>query len=237
MAWFQRYGIPGTYFWGLSILWVFVLFPCQLNSLNIKTLQIIVGIAGATFLPVGYLISILQQIIYLWPKKPWLGITGRAIKKSKLFIDTHEREYLLEAEACLFVMSKKRQFVGTPPPDYREEINVESQRFFQDWIRNRNNVIAINLSLIVATVLAVLSVLLVPKFCLEWQYQPSGLWLVLFAIFVSIFVLVISYCSWRILRREIIRVEAGIYKIVTGQCGTKLIMRGKSSSEAEHKKQ
>jgi len=229
MNWFQRYGIPGAYFWGLSVLWMFVLFPCEISNINIETTKIIAGVAGATFLPIGYLISILQQIIYLWSQKPWLGMTGRAIRESALFENTNEREYLLEAEACLFVMSKKHNVTAANKP-VEHKPDVESQKFFQDWIRNRNNVMAINLSIIITTILVIVIVFLVPKYCLKWQLQIETRWII-FVIVVSIFVVITSFCSWYILREEVVRVEAVIYKIAVGQCGTKLVLKEKPSGK------
>lgn len=217
------------------MLWLVAFYHCELCDILMGDVAKAVGaIAAASFLPIGYLISILQQIIYLWLKRPWLGITGRAIKEANVFQETNEREYLLEAEACLLVMSDKVRVNKDEVKDSKPD--VDKQRFLQDWIRNRNNVMAINGSLMVASVLVILTAVLVPHFCLKWEMQAELRWLA-FAIVVTVLVLVISGWSWVILRREVIRVEAGIYKMLAGLSGSNLVLRNNNSKKATQDKQ
>ena len=227
MGWFQRYGFPGAYFWGLSALWLSAFYHCEFrNILTGDTAKTVGAIATASFLPIGYLISIIQQTIYLWFKKPWFGITGRAMKKANVFQDTNEREYLLEAEACLVVMSEKVE----GRKGNNNKLDVDKQRFLQDWIRNRNNVMAINGSLMLATVLAFLTAFLVPYFCLKWEVQVEWGWFGL-AIGVTVPVFLILFSSWRMLSKEVVTVEAGIYKMLAGLPGSNLVLRTRNSKE------
>lgn len=223
MAWFQRYGIPGACFLGLLALWTVSFFSCDLGDIvKGDSATIVAAIAAISFVPIGYLISILQQIIYLWWKKPWFGITGKAIREANVFQDTQEREYLLEAEACLLVMSEKVNIGNNEIKDNKLSVSVDKQRFLQDWIRNRNNVMAVNASLMLATLLAPISVWLFPKiFDLATQIDSKWCW---FAGIISGIVFGVSACSWCILRCEVVRVEAGIYKMLSGQPGSNLVL-------------
>jgi hypothetical protein len=230
MAWFQRYGFPGAFFWGFLLLWLTGIYYCEFCSFLAGDLAKIVGaIAAASFLPIGYLISVLQQSIYIWCKKPQFGITGPAIKESGVFCDTTEREYLLEAEACLVVMSKKVK-VQKGQKQNEPEVDVDKQRFFQDWIRSRNNVMAINGSVIIAGILAFVTAISVPRFCLGWEVQVDTGWL-LFAALVTVLVLLVLFLSWVLLRREVIRVEAGAYKILADLPGSNLTLKDNVAGE------
>lgn len=212
------------------MLWLAAFYNCELyNTLRGDVAKTVGAIAVASFLPIGYISSIVQQIIYLRLRKIRIGITWRAMKKANVFLDTNEREYLLEAEACLVVMSEKvkkenQQEVENNKPD------VDKQRFLQDWIRNRNNVMAINASLIVASILAILTALLVPKFLLIWEIQLEMRWF-LFASLLTVLSFVILLWSWIILSKEVVRVEAGIYKMLVNLPGSNLVLRNNDSKE------
>ena len=217
MAWFQRYGFPGALLWGFLLPWLVSIYYCEFcEVLTGDPAKTVGAIIAASFLPIGYFISILQQLIYVY----WLGITGHAIEESGVFCDTKEREYLLEAEACLVVMSRKVHGLG----DDQDRVKVDRQRFLQDWIRSRNNVMAINLSSIGAGILAIAAAVLVPRFCLGWEAQVNRGWLI-FAIGVNILVHPILFLSWILLRREVIRVETGIYKMLAGLPGSNLTLK------------
>lgn len=230
MAWFQRYGFAGAYFWGLLLLWIAALYNCELhNTLSSDVATAIGAIAAASFLPIGYISSILQQTIYLILRKPWIGITGRAIKNSSVFLATNEREYLLEAEACLVVMSKNIKKINEKIIK-NENSDVDKQKFLQEWIRNRNNVMAINASLMVASILAILTALFGPKLLLKWEIQLEMRWF-LFASIVTVLSFGILLLNWIILSKEVVRVEAGIYKMLANLPGSNLVLRNNISKE------
>ena len=232
MTWFQRYGFAGAYFWGLLILWLAAFYNCELQHILTGDAAKIVGaIAAASFLPIGYFSSILQQNFYLKWRWPPLAITPRAMKKANVFSsDSIKKQYyILEAEACLVVMGEKInnnnvQDNKKPDPD------VDKQRFLQDWIRNRNNVMAINGSLMIASVLAFIIAVSVPYPLLKWEMQFELRWF-LFAFFVTVFVFLILLFSWYILSEEVVRVEAGIYKMLAGLPASELVLKEKCSME------
>ena len=67
MTWFQRYGIPGTYFCGLAILWAASLYHCSVYDILVTDCkaEAMVALVVVFFLPLGYLLSIMQQLAYL----------------------------------------------------------------------------------------------------------------------------------------------------------------------------
>ena len=69
MNWFQRYGIPGAYFVALTAAWLFVLSPQTRAVVDGDHTAALVGLAVLVFLPIGYVISVLGQVIYL--RLPW----------------------------------------------------------------------------------------------------------------------------------------------------------------------
>lgn len=225
MNWFQRYGVPGVYFLGLLVLWTVAFYHRPISSLNIgdRTVQAVLGVVAISFLPVGYLISILQQIIYLRSQR--LGITTRAIRRANVFRDDSIRrnhQYWLEAEACLVEVGQWRRGEnnGAQP---RQNFNVEMSKFFQDWSRSRNNVMAINGSLILATFLAPAIVALVLKiFGLSLQFDFN--WCIL-GFLISLGIILVSVFSWSILSHEVVRVEAGIYRMIAGLPPSRLVPR------------
>lgn len=93
MNWFQRYGIPGSCFWGLSTLWFAAFYHLEFeNIINsdevFEIAKIIGGIMVASFLPIGYLISIFQQAIYLII--PFIGPHTTAIRRFENIFGFHE---------------------------------------------------------------------------------------------------------------------------------------------------
>jgi hypothetical protein len=89
MNWFQRYGIPGAYFWALMILWIGTFYHDNINIEILKsdTGKTIAGIIAGSFIPIGYLISVIVQFLYL--TIPGIGIDTRARKKAKIKFQCH----------------------------------------------------------------------------------------------------------------------------------------------------
>lgn len=64
MDWFKRYGIPGAYSMGLTLVWLIILYPCRIDLREEATLKIVVGIFAGGFLPFGYLMFLVGQVWY-----------------------------------------------------------------------------------------------------------------------------------------------------------------------------
>ena len=82
MDWFQRYGIPGAVFWSFLILWIGAFHNCVIPKTicptDIEKAKIIAAIAAGTFLPIGYLMAVIGQLVY--HLAPGLGMDTRVRK-------------------------------------------------------------------------------------------------------------------------------------------------------------
>ncbi len=147
MNWFQRYTIPGVYFIALTTSWFHALY-CYKTFNELSDLNTLITIAIVIVFPIGYIISVLQQFLYY--RCAVLAIHMKVNKEanttfSKLrdFFSLPSPENELEAEhISAFFLVKYTQ-------NHEKEVDIR-----QDLIRKRMDVIAINLSIIVATLLA-----------------------------------------------------------------------------------
>ena len=89
---------------------------------------------------------------------------------------------------------------------------------------------AINASLMVASILAFITAVLVPNFLLKWKMQLEMRWF-LFAFLLTVLSFLILLGSWIILSKEVVRVEAGIYKMLANLPGSNLVLRNNDSKE------
>jgi len=64
--WFKRYGIPGAYSVGLTILWLIILYPCRIDLSEENTLKIMAGIFAGGFIPIGYLMCMVGEGWYFF---------------------------------------------------------------------------------------------------------------------------------------------------------------------------
>jgi len=201
MNWFERYGIPGAYFVGLTSIWIFAMCPdlplvAQAHNFD---LQWIAAFAAIIFLPIGYVISVFGQTLYLNGKFfGWRGCHTKALKRTggniSLSLSTNN-EAINEAMALL-------RSTILPP------FNIETQQYVRDWIARRMDVLAIDQSLFIATILAA-----VVGACmfLFGSRQNSGLALIVLGI-VSVIVLLITSWSICTLRRQVIIVIKDIFR-------------------------
>ncbi|MBI2287845.1 MAG: hypothetical protein HYU83_02500 [Chloroflexi bacterium] len=68
MNWFERYGIPGLYFVALMAGWIYAFFPQAVPFIHLKHFDWMTGLIAALVaisLPIGYIISIISQAVYL----------------------------------------------------------------------------------------------------------------------------------------------------------------------------
>ncbi len=184
MNWFQRYGIPGAYFVGLMVSWVYSSCPHLLENQAFPSPQWLLALAAIAFLPIGYVISILAQLLYL--NLPCLGVHRRAAKKAKVF-PGFNYEPSLEAQTLLLSA-------------LTEGITVSTHQYIRNWIARRMDVSAISLSLITANFIAIVIACFT-----ELEFHPPAI------VFLSLVTLVM-FCSIVVLRRQIIEVIAGVYQ-------------------------
>lgn len=207
MNWFQRYGIPGAYFVGLGLVWAYAFY----DKMSFEQIKIFFAIATITFLPTGYIISVLSQWIYLSIKS--CGIHKKALNKAKKkfrfnfsYFDlpgNPKDEAMIEAYSTILVTFKGK------------ELGLNFKEEDWTWIKKRMDILAINLSLIVATILAFLSALVFWSF----HYLPRQTrlfnWKMIIPIVISIFISIVMYCSRKKISKQIIPVITEIYKFFT----------------------
>ncbi len=230
MNWFERYGIPGAYFIGLMTAWVFAFHPNLIKQLASPDPQWL-GLAVITFLPIGYIISIASQVIYLnWRRcfpgsllQGWLGFHSAAMdrlnildstltqnERDKVINERNERdEVIIEARTLLLSASK------------HGPLNVEAHKYTRNWIARRMDVVAIDQSLIIATFVApffavIIAVIIYAlrlgrpsHFVVVFPLIISGIAILGFISFIVILVLILSILT---LRRQVIEVISGIYR-------------------------
>jgi len=162
-------------------------------------------------------------------------MTVRAMRAANVFkrsTTEGKRQYYLEAEACLFEVERWAQKIecekdkqeprsaeGTRP----QGVSREQSEFFQKWVRSRNDVMTVNASMSVGTILALIMVPLVGV-VLRIPFQVH--WgLLVFNVIVAVLLLVLFGFSWWVMREEVERIEAGIYKMLAGQCASQVALR------------
>ena len=207
MNWFQRYGIPGAYFVGLMAGWVYAFNPDLWKNQAFSDHQWLLALAAIAFLPIGYVISIFGQVVYLnWRRcfaryrwlRGWLGFHGAAMDTAGVkflgFRDDQPTQYeaIIEARTLLLTALTKR-------------IPVRTHQYIRDWIARRMDVVAMNQSIFSATLFAMIIAVV---FFRPFQYSIalavlSG---------ISTFVIIVMIVSIMVLRRQVIEVIAGIYR-------------------------
>ena len=194
MNWFQRYGIPGAYFFMLTMAWVIALSDLTIKKIDSDT-GIIVSLAVITFLPVGYILSIFQQWIYYTRKS--LGIHREAAIRASF------PPFFPDVEPNIEVYSLKLIW------DYNQG-TLDKHKFFNEWVRRRMDVIAINFSLLIATLLSPLIASFITYVYFKWNPQLLQM---LFILIIS-FAIHLAVCLSRtILREQIIKALVDIYKV------------------------
>ncbi len=164
MNWFQRYGIPGAVFWGFLILWIGAFHYCVINDAisDTEKAKVIAAIAAGTFLPIGYLMALIGQLIY--HLFPGIGIDTRVRKsekksfwsrlwmfvrvdKSEINKPLHESWREWKQEVYSFNQIILRLYKD-------KNLGVEGTRFICGWMSKRMDMVVINLASILAVIAA-----------------------------------------------------------------------------------
>ncbi|MBI4186703.1 MAG: hypothetical protein HY530_04250 [Chloroflexi bacterium] len=211
MNWFERYGIPGFYFVGLMAGWTYAFSPHTNNILDNPGL---IAAFIAVSLPIGYIISIVSQAVYLsWRRclwncrhlRGWLGYHGAAMDMAGItsigfpgaMPPDNRDERLNEANTLLLTALSKRT-------------SVRTQEYVRNWIARRQDVCAMNQSVILATLLAPILAFVICKL------QPGSprADVVIFLSSVSAAVILAMIFGIQVLRKQVIEVIAGIYRAI-----------------------
>lgn len=229
MDWFKRYGIPGAYSLGLTLVWLLVLYPCRIDLSEENTLKIVGGIFVGGFLPFGYLMFTVGQVWYfLWccclkkfgrharaklifdktnkESKPvsiedWATWAEEGIKNAKILLPLWliNREKETVLSACSTLEAVSRG----------NNLDLEKEKFVQEWIRKRTDILVINHAITAGTIVCTI-VALCLGFLPDWSIQP--LYLIWLSPLLFLLLIVIWYVSV-IFRIKIDIVIAGVFNL------------------------
>ncbi len=211
MNWFERYGIPGLYFVGLVAGWVYAFCPQIIHWENLDALLGLVAALIAVSLPIGYIISIIGQSVYLISRRclwGWLrlrgglGVHGAAMDKLVRESEEFNRDEPTKDEAII----EARTLLLTASGLFLDPISTH--RYIRDWIARRMDVVAINQSLLLATFFAGIIAFVIYRL----QPGPPSATAVIVLSIISATVILAMILSIRVLRRQVIEVIAGIYR-------------------------
>lgn len=215
MNWFQRYGIPGAAFWGLLILWIGAFHNDTIKEViyDKDKATLIAAAAAGSFLPVGYFLSVIGQLIYHLVHG--IGVDTRARKNEQpktteqLCDSKHEWE---QEVASVRATIKHLRENG----ENKHTLKVDDIRFVSEWVSKRMGMVVMNLGLILAVPAAILLSLLL-KLLLPWQFNWPWIW---FAGVLSLFLLFFCYWSRSILTRQAVLVERTMIDCLGGPRAT-----------------
>lgn len=197
MNWFERYGIPGAYFWGLVIGWLWAISPCLLTQTENSFRDIGITV-GFSFIPIGYIVSALQQCLYLW--FPRVGMSKSALRKANKQLP-HEVGDELSIEAYTVILTTKTD-------ELKEDNSLRRYEWIREWVRKRMDVISIDFSLIIVTILTLIAALL--RLLLSSSQPRPGRIALMVA--TSVVICFISWWNKKLLRKQVIIVIKDCYE-------------------------
>lgn len=204
MNWFQRYGIPGAVFWGFLIMWVGAFHNCAIKDAvsDTEMAKVIAAIAAGTFLPIGYLISVIGQLIY--HVAPGIGIDTRARTTGTLKIPESFKQSNREWQQEMASVQDTILYLKAGKQTKKKAVlDVNDIRHVSEWMSKRMGMLVINLALILAVIVAILLSGLLTIFS-SWQFD--GQWF-LFACILSLVLWTICGFSWWILSKQLVGVS------------------------------
>lgn len=163
MSWSERYAIPGIYFVLLVAAFYWTFFGSPFNK---QTIFAALVVAVSASLPAGYILSIIsQRTYYWWPpswqlnRKSWRQ-AGKNQFESKIQPESKGMsEEIVEAEAAVL----GRWMI--------ESDDADKGRWLQEWFSKRMDVLAINRTLIIATIIGWIMYLLFLVVFLVFYYE------------------------------------------------------------------
>ncbi len=205
MNWLQRYGLSGAYFWGLIFLMIY-----SFNGICIDQIKILLAAATITFIPLGYIINALQQILYL--RIPSLGL-HRLVKEENNFefknikiLDLDDEPTVqIELEAYTYLcVSFYRKFI-------KGGYSIKDED--RPWIRKRMDVLAISFSFIIASALYSIILFSAIVYNLIINDTLPHVIPIALCIIASNAVILIMIYLWQLLRSQICIVTRKLFKI------------------------
>ena len=198
MDWFKRYGIPGVYFCGNIVLWCLAFYHGRVIGIKDDHVKIVAGIMTAAFLPIGYFISMLGLLIYHW--FPGIGID----RKARIIANVmHQCNSKVEWKHEIETIS---QIINNIDPEQNKSVDV--MKFTLEWMSKRMDMIVINSSLILASVLSPFCLFVFSQFVkLKCHFNMEWYWI---SLCISSVILLLSLGSWISLKEQLSFIEARV---------------------------
>lgn len=234
MDWFKRYGIPGAYSMGLTLVWLVILYPCRVDLRDEKTLKIMAGLFTGGFLPFGYLMCMIGDgwyFLWCWCSDK-CGRHARARRIAEvngyflcpLPFDIEEwavwaKERIQDAKVWIpswLINSQKETVLSAcsilDAVSNGNKWDLEKDKYVQEWIRKRTDIVVINQAIMIGTIVCTTGPLCL-AFLSDWSMQPQehGHW-ILTSIAVACLHLIIWYVTI-IFRIKIDIVIAGVFNL------------------------
>lgn len=217
MNWFQRYGIPGAYFECMTIVLFVIFYPCMIE-LDDNTLKIIAGVFTASFLPVGYLLTMFSQCLF-W-LETWIGANSKILpcliykgmhvksaEEAKVKLKYPHKDMFAKYELEIASLSALNVAIK-----HNGCVDLDAQKFVQEWAVKRMDVVVMNQTMIWATLLSMIIIFLLQPLLFNWSLQPESSifkWLVPVTAFL---ILLILFIITKICRKQIEILVAGIFE-------------------------
>jgi hypothetical protein len=203
MNWFQRYGIPGAYGCGMSLIWFSAFYHCRFTEMlaDDRTVATLGAVLAGIFVPVGYFVSLLGQILY--HLIPGLGLDTQARRLAGIRFPRWRDRWLEYRQEAISVY----QVVTT------SAFPLDHIKWLLGWMGRRMDMVVINTSIVLATPIALIAILsLGPIF--GFRIQVDRGWCLLGAL-LSIVVLILTVGSLLILRKQLVDIEAHVLSRIT----------------------
>jgi hypothetical protein len=240
MDWFKRYGIPGAYFIGLTLVWLMILYPCRIDLSDEETLKIVGGIYVGGFLPLGYLLCMVKHCYYFifWKRR---GLHARALliykANHKINNPLNMNDWATWAVEGIQNMWSARKakinkkigkfiwflaLIKKACSKLSTESNIwnsctKPREYGQEWIRKRVDIVVMNQAIIVGTIVSTI-VALCLRISPSWKLQPhyDRYWICI-SIALIILLLILWYVT-TIFRLKINIAIAGIINLRNRPC-------------------
>lgn len=205
MNWFERYGIVGTFFIVMTIIWLLCLFPENQELLeNGELLKNIGWFCTFSFLPFGYIIMIFSQTYYYlinsrnrihcryWRDLPESRRNDILTNENNHNVDfDQDNEAQVEAVLTYYDRMRIRR--------------IDANKFLSQFATKRYDVLSINCGLIWAVILSFIVACCVEGIILHLtiKWNAVSAWIVFIFALLSIILL---YLSKRIMEEQIFEV-------------------------------
>ena len=177
MNWFQRYGIVGMYFLVIAFLWLYCLGLSPIDLSKWNEVKGFIAILSFAFLPIGYILSVFSQLLY------YKGNLGRQIHKERLKAMKPADKQKLGLDCCCDEDEHICEIAMTAFDRFKNYgKDLEAARYLDMFITKRFDVLAINNSLILSTIISLLMsaiIILIKYSGLLLEIKFSGYYVVL----------------------------------------------------------